>query len=219
MSTNRVKVMKIEDKSFESIDENMYRQSFHRFCDGLCEEILLFLPINDKIRLECVSKQFKRCLVKRQTILEISDNVLSRNNFKDCLLRSTIDILGRKIPIFNLKWRKLIKVVKKFTFINEIRINKKGLSKLARENALYIINAFCHQIKSMEFLFGSLSSIYIDLFAVKFGDNIKEIKMVCYKRDKRNNRCKCCDNILQFFNISCNKKCNVKSIYKNLLED
>ncbi len=127
--------------------------------------------------------------------------------------------MGSKIPIFDLKWRKLTKAVKKFTFINEIRINKKGLSKLARENALYIITAFCHQIKSMEFLFGSLSSIYIDLFAVKFGDNIKEIKMVCYKRIRRNIRCKCCDNILQFLNISCNKKCNVKLIYKNLLED
>ncbi len=119
------------------------------------------------------------------------------------------------MPIFNLRWRKLTKVVKKFTFINEIRINKKGLSKLARENALYIITAFCHQIKSMKFLFGSLSSINIDLFAVKFGDNIKEIKMACYKR---NNRYKC-DNILQFFNISCNKKCNAKLIYKNVLED
>jgi hypothetical protein len=208
--------MKIEDKSFESTDENIYRQSFHRFCDDLCEEILLFLPINDKIRLECVSKQFKRCLIKRQTILETSDNVLSRNNFKDCLLRSTINVLGRKIPIFNLKWRKLIKVVKKFTFINEIRINKKGLSKLAKENALYIITAFCRQIKSMEFLFGSLSLINMDLFAEKFNDKIKEIKIVCYKR---NNRCNCCQNIYQFFNISCNKKCNVKLVYKNFLED
>jgi len=210
-----VKVMKTEN-SFDFSIENIYRQSFHRFCDDLCEEILLFLPINDKIRLECVSKQFKRCLIKRQTILEISDNVLSRNNFKDCLLRRNINILGSKIPIFDLRWRKLVKVVKKFKFINEIKINKKGLSKLARENALYIINSFCHQIKSVEFLFGSLSSINIDLFAVKFGDNIKELKIVCYKR---NNRCKCCDNILQFFNISCNKKCNTKLIYKNLLED
>jgi hypothetical protein len=127
--------------------------------------------------------------------------------------------MGSKIPIFNLKWRILTKVVKKFTFINEIRINKKGLSKLARENALYIITAFCHQIKSMEFLFGSLSSIYIDLFAVKFGDNIKEIKIVCYKRIRRDIRCKVCDNILQFLNVSCNKKCNVKLIYKNVVED
>ncbi len=166
------------ESSFDFTIENIYRQSFHCFCDDLCEEILIFLPINDKIRLECVSKQFQRCLIRKQTILEISDNVLSRNNSKHCLLKNTINVLGRKIPIFNLKWRKLIKVGKKFTFINEIRINKKGLSKLAKENALYIITAFCRQIKSMEFLFGSLSLINIDLFAEKFGDKIKEIKIV-----------------------------------------
>ncbi len=64
----------------------------------------------------------------------------------------------------------------------------------------------------MEFLFGSLSLINIHLFGEKFGDNIKEIKIVCYKR-------KFCVNISQFFNISCNEKCNLKLINKNILDD
>ncbi len=101
-------------------------------CDDLYEEILIFLPINDKVRLECVSKQFQRCLIKKQTIFEKSDDVLSRNNFKDCLLRSAINVCGKKIPIFNLKWSKLIKVVKNFKYINEIRIGRKRAIQIGK---------------------------------------------------------------------------------------
>jgi hypothetical protein len=79
-----VKLMKTESCFEQVLNENIYRRSFHRFCDDLCGEILIFLPINDKIRLECVSKQFQRCLIRKQTILETSDNVFSRNNFKYC---------------------------------------------------------------------------------------------------------------------------------------
>jgi hypothetical protein len=115
-----------------------------------------------------------------------------------------------------LKWRKLTKVVKKFTFINEIRINKKGLSKMARENAVQIITAFCQQVKSIELIFGSLSLSSFDMFGQKFGDKIKEIKILCYKHG---NECGVCINISRLLSFSCNKKCNIKLIYKNLLED
>ncbi len=73
---------------------------------------------------------------------------------------------------------------------------------MARENAFYIITALYHQIKSTEFIFGSLSLINFDLFAEKFGDKIKEIKIICYKH---NNECNYCNYILQFFNSKCNK--------------
>ncbi len=126
--------METENCYEEVLNENIYHQSFHRFCDDVCGEILIFLPISDK-----VSKQFQRCLRRKQTILEISDNVFSRNNFKECLIKSVGLHFGRKVQIFNLKWRGLIKVLKKFKLINGIRITKTRLSKVARENALQII--------------------------------------------------------------------------------
>jgi hypothetical protein len=49
--------MKTEN-SFDFSIENIHRQTFHLFCDDICEEILVFLSINDKLRLECVSKMF-----------------------------------------------------------------------------------------------------------------------------------------------------------------
>ena len=44
------------------------RDSFDdRICDDLCEEVLQYLSLNDKIRLQCVSKQFSRLIFQRHT--------------------------------------------------------------------------------------------------------------------------------------------------------
>ena len=44
-----------------------------RFCDDLCEDILQYLPLKDKLRLECVSKQFQRTVLQKQNeiVLEL----------------------------------------------------------------------------------------------------------------------------------------------------
>ena len=50
---------------FESEDSvSQKRQSFsHRICDDLSEVILQYLPFEDKLRLEGVSKQFQRTVL------------------------------------------------------------------------------------------------------------------------------------------------------------
>ena len=59
-------------KKFESKEDNYRRDSFcDRFCDDLCEDILQYLSLEDKLRLECVSKQFQRTVFKRQNELYI----------------------------------------------------------------------------------------------------------------------------------------------------
>ena len=50
--------LKTVSKNSDSFDE--------RFCDDLCEDILQYLPLEDKIRLECVSKQFQRTVFQKQ---------------------------------------------------------------------------------------------------------------------------------------------------------
>ena len=44
-----------------------------RFCDDLCEDILQYLPLKDKLKLQCVSKQFQRTVLKKhnELILEV----------------------------------------------------------------------------------------------------------------------------------------------------
>ena len=69
------KVRRVEDiEDIEDIDVicvNFRRDSFdQRICDDLSEVILQYLPIKDKFRFECVSKQFQRTLyVKHNQIL------------------------------------------------------------------------------------------------------------------------------------------------------
>ena len=58
---------------FELKEDNYRRDSFcDRFCDDLCEEILQYLSLEDKLRIECVSKQFQRSVFKRQYELHIN---------------------------------------------------------------------------------------------------------------------------------------------------
>ena len=42
-----------------------------RFGVDLIEEVLQYLTFEDKIRLECVSKQWKRCVFQRQFVIRI----------------------------------------------------------------------------------------------------------------------------------------------------
>ena len=52
------------------------RQSFsERICDDLCEEILKYLPIKERFRLEGVSKQFQRTIFESEktAFLELDD--------------------------------------------------------------------------------------------------------------------------------------------------
>ena len=45
----------------QSNEDNYRRDSFEdRVCDDLCEVILQYLSLEDRLRLECVSKQFQR---------------------------------------------------------------------------------------------------------------------------------------------------------------
>lgn len=54
------------------------RQSFDRFGDDFCELILSYLRLFDKIRYECLSKQFRRCVYSKQLRLIVENNVFKR---------------------------------------------------------------------------------------------------------------------------------------------
>ena len=56
------------------------KDSMDRLGDDLTEVILQYLTFKDKIRLECVSKQWQRCVYQRQFVIEITEDV----NDKEC---------------------------------------------------------------------------------------------------------------------------------------
>ena len=56
------------------------KDSFDRFDHKLTEEILRYLTFSDKVKLECVSKQWKRCIFQRQFVLKVSDYYRNEQN-------------------------------------------------------------------------------------------------------------------------------------------
>ena len=57
------------------------KDSFDRFGDDLNELILSYLGFEDKIRLECLSKQWKRCVFQKEFVIEIDFDCNNAMNF------------------------------------------------------------------------------------------------------------------------------------------
>ena len=91
MSLSKELCLRSDSQNSHSLNErkeNNYRSdSFEdRFCDDLCEDILQYLSLEDKFRLECVSKQFERTVFKRQ--YELFLNVWEKKVFLRNRIRS-----------------------------------------------------------------------------------------------------------------------------------
>ena len=96
---------------FESKEDNYRRDSFDdRFCDDLCEDILQYLSLEDKLRFECVSKQFQRTVFQRQYELYIKVQTLDSIKvvLKKCPNITSIFFDGRQV---NDKVNKVFKLV------------------------------------------------------------------------------------------------------------
>jgi hypothetical protein len=200
LDSMHMSILSLKIQTEELNYESNYRQSFHRFCGDLCEEILAFLPIDDKIRLECVSKQFQSAIIRSQNVFELSDNTKSGNNLSKYILKTFTPSYFTDIYI---EYETLFKVLCKFKFINRIIITKSPLGKYVRWNLLNVINTLCHHIYSIEFDFDV--NYQMKLFCIKFGGKIKEVKLIC-----RNGKdCKSCVNRTNSFKDLCNKNCKI----------
>jgi hypothetical protein len=63
---------------------NAKRDSFDdRICDDMCEVLLSGLSLEDKIRLECVSKQIQRCVYRRQYSVNTNDLFLGPEVYRE----------------------------------------------------------------------------------------------------------------------------------------
>ena len=140
------------------------RQSFsERICDDLCEEILKYLPIEDRFRLEGVSKQFQRTIFKSQNVLflqfyENSDYLLKKCEIilKKCLNVNQIKIYGlfisgRDDVIGIEKYNKLVEmIIKNCNNLSDFDFHTDYMSEENRNN---FIEKFGSKIISVKFGF------------------------------------------------------------------
>src|SRR5205809_805561 len=110
--------------------DSQKRRSFsERVCDDLSEELLQYLTIEDKLRLECVSKQFQRTVFTKHHEIEIKWGE-KRGNFR-----------------FEVDCKRLTIVLKKTPNISEIKIelNIENMSEV-----LKTIVEYCHHLKELQ---------------------------------------------------------------------
>jgi hypothetical protein len=139
--------------------DGFYFNSFERFGDDLCGVLISYLSISDKIRLECVSKQWKSLIYNKQQKIIISCN----GNKKDVI----------DLPI-NISTNKTLfeKLLQKFRFIEEILILKPRNNKLFEA---LIDN--CDHLKTITSS-GDISDVQeMEKFVTKFGQKLKCILM------------------------------------------
>ena len=126
-----------------------------RFGDDLTELILSFLWFEDKIRLECVSKQWKRCVFQRQVFIKIgSDSNTSMNYITDDSFETIFnifhydffaeDIRNMKKQIFRIDNTSLKSLLKKCPNITNVRLYLE-----VKNEVLSLFGQYCPNIKSL----------------------------------------------------------------------
>ena len=153
MSSNRV----ITDSNGRQFSAD----SFDRFGDDLTELILSYLTLEDKIRLQCVSKQWQRLIFNKQYVLKFctsSDNI----GFNDVFIRR---LLEEKEIFYNL-FKKLLQdcTIRRIDF---------GLIHLDH-TILHIISECCPLLDSIAGNFSELNRMNsMEKFGKKFSNQIK----------------------------------------------
>ena len=151
-------------------EDNYKRDSFDdRFCNDLCEEILQYLSLEDKLKLEGVSKQFQRAVLKKHHEL-------------------TIETLNDRdmIPIVKGEYR--------YLYIENIFIDLKSLEVLLKKcpnitsihlresevefdyNPVFrLITKYCNNLRQIDFGEIEINDEKIEEFQRKFGPKIKSL--------------------------------------------
>ena len=129
------------------------KNSFDRFGDDLTELILQYLTFEDKVRLECVSKQWRRLVFNKQFVIEILDaeyheKVNKLHEFWDSKKRYNS---SEKLYKFGYNGRELnVKafesVLKKCPNIKKLNVELKGNNQV-----LSMIGQYCPNIKSLKY--------------------------------------------------------------------
>ena len=162
-------------KELNNVFVNSKMDSFSdRIYDDLCEDILKWLSIDDKIKLTEVSKQFQRCLQSlrlRQKVLTI-----------DCETNS--DVYDSKTLLLSNGWSTheslqngIEKILKIFPNINEFHLERIPRYQIFTNIILRAIVNQCSQLKIIAFPTFNCSSQVIKEFGQKFGQNFQSISV------------------------------------------
>ena len=144
----------------EALDRQIVnKKSFSdRICDDLCEEILQYLSLEDKLKLEGVSKQFQRTVLKSHYELSIKNKeedkyVLNENYFFNL---ESLEVLLKKCP-------------------NITSIELKASKKCDYNPVFRLIIKYCNNLREIDFGGNEIYMKHIEEFERKFHRKIKSL--------------------------------------------
>ena len=162
------------------IDINDYRKdSMDRFGDDLTEEILQYMTFANKVRLECVSKQWKRCVFQKQYVIELCELVNERPNTMNSVFR----LIDNERP---LDFKSLESLLKKCPNIIIVYVRIKV--------ELSLIGQYCHHLKSLDLTMTGEEDLE---FFRNYGHKLEEL-VINESNDKIEDFLKLCPNLKKF---------------------
>ena len=161
------------------------RDSFsHRICDDLCEVVLQFLSLEDKIRFECVSQQFQRTVFQRQNEMRFDDPTC--NIFKKTRIESFKKLL-KKCP--NITSVYISNTIRYLNYIPTIGCVTKpsphelwysnsitdefGQRGYGHNDCIEIITRNCHSLTKFKYKFCGIDKAVFEKFIETFGESLK----------------------------------------------
>ena len=117
------------------------RDNFARICDDLCEEILKYLPFNRKLTLECVSRQFTRCVFAKSNRTLHVNKSRNANNTDQCI---TLNQLSQHYNRNKLNSNAL----SKFRCVTRVEIDRNNSFYLIPTKFLRLIADICDKLSS-----------------------------------------------------------------------
>jgi hypothetical protein len=175
MNDKKQKLCQLNEQNNNNNENSLKRDSFSgRICDDLCEVLLSYLSFEDKIRFECVSKQFQRCVYIKKNNIEINefeDKDKEKNKFYKLFNKYGKNELHSKLTTFE-------SLIQKCKFINTIVIQFNSFNEGITEEVFKLIIKNCNNLKSIEFNFNTISEELIQEFGLKFGQNLRQITFI-----------------------------------------
>ena len=149
------------------------KNSFDRFGDDLTKVILQYLTLEDKIRLECVSKQWQRSVFEKQSVIRITYNkfFVGKDSLNRVLVKITTD--GRR----QVNEQRLESVLKKCPNIKRVY-----LCFAINTSVLSLIGRYCHHIKTLTYEYSNEDNA-LDFFR---NNGHKLEKLSLYHRGEEN---------------------------------
>ena len=141
----------------------VYRKNpFDSFGDDLTELILQYLTFEDKVRLECVSKQWRKLIYNKQYLIELD-------------IGSNDKVIRQKAMYLN--FQQLESLLKKCPNIRRVDISS---SIKNTSEVLSLIGRYCHRIKSLIFWTDSGEEDKCLSFFRRYGHKLEEHLLNAY---------------------------------------